>query len=210
MRRLLLIACSIFCLRAEIIDRLAITAGKQAITQLELDEELRVTAFLNRQPISRGLAARRAAADRLIEQLLVRREMELSHYPLPTPEEIDNYLTQVRSEFGAQSFNHALAQYALTEITVREHLALQLTTLRFIEYRFRPALGISDADIQSYYRHEVSTWRTTHTGTAPALETLRDSIRKTLIEQRTDQALDTWLTETRKQMNIVYVDKTLQ
>ncbi len=211
MRRLLLIACSIFCLRAEVIDRIAITAGKQVITELQLDEELRVTALLNHEPILRDLGARRTAANRLIEQLLVKREMELSHYPLPTAEETDNYLAQVRSEFGgATPFDQALATYALTEATLRDHLALQLTTLRFIEYRFRPGLGISDAEVQSYYQHEVSTWRTTHTGTPPAFESLRDSIRKTLIEQRTDEALDTWLTESRKQTNIIYLDKTLQ
>ncbi len=48
-----------------------------------MDEEVRVTAFLNREKVDLGAEARKQAADRLIEQALIKREMDLSHYPLP-------------------------------------------------------------------------------------------------------------------------------
>lgn len=211
MYRLLLILMLLPLLRAEIIDRIAIAVGQEVITELQLDEELRVTAFLNHQPIARGLDSRRAAADRLVTQLLVKREMELSHYPLPAAEDIDNYLEHVRTDFGAVSFDQALAACNLSESTLREHLALQLTTLRFIEFRFRPDIGVSEADIQNYYQREMTTWKANHPGAAPpALAASRESIRKALIDSRTDEVLNTWLEESRKQVNIVYLDKSLQ
>ncbi len=211
MHRLFLIACVVLSLRAEVIDRLAITVRHQAITELQLDEELRVTAFLNHQPVVRDLQARRAAAGRLIEQLLVAREMELSHYPPPDPQDVNDYFEGVRKGFdGPGAFENTLRQYDLTEPTLRDHLALQLTTLRFIQYRFRPDFAISDTDIQSYYEHEVAAWKASHAGPPPALDTSRESIRTALLEKRTDDALDAWLEETRKQANIVYVDKALQ
>ena len=150
MQRLLLIGCIVVMLaaglRAEIIDRLAITVRQQAITELQLDEELRVTAFLNHQTIVRDLAARRAAANRLIEQLLVAREMELSHYPLPPAQDVNDYFEQIRNGFDSPAvFDQALRADDLTESTLRDHLALQLTTLRFIEYRFRPDVATSDS-----------------------------------------------------------------
>ena len=92
MIRLFVVACSLLPLHAEIVDRIAITAGRQVITELQLDEELRVVAFLNHQPIARDANARRAAADRLIEQLLIKRDLDLSHYPPPSPADVDDFM----------------------------------------------------------------------------------------------------------------------
>lgn len=212
MYRLLLVPLLVLALRAEIIDRVAITVGQQVITELQVDEEIRVTAFLNREPVTRSLEARRAAADRLVEQFLVKREMELSHYPLPDAGDVNKYLERIRGNFGSPTiFEQALESYNLPEATLREHLNLQLTTLQFIELRFRPDVGVSDADIQNYYQREMMNWKSTHPGAAPpTLATLRESIRKTLIDERTDEVLNTWLEESRKQLNIVYLDKSLQ
>ena len=212
MIRLLLIAVLLSPLRGAIIDRIAITVGQQVITELQLDEEIRVTAFLNHKPVLRNLENRRAAADRLVEQLLVTREMELSHYPLPGAQDVDAYLDQVRADFGDHTqFEDALAAYSLPEETLKEHLALQLTTLRFIEFRFRPDISVSDADIENYYQRQITSWKANHPGAVPpSLAASRESIRKTLIEAHTDEVLNTWLEESRKQLSIVYVDKSLQ
>ena len=175
MLRVLPLLCLSLCLQAEIVDRLAITVGKQVITELQLDEEIRVTAFLNHQSLSRDPETRRAAADRLIAQLLIQAEIQLSRYPSPTPEDIDQYFEQIRTQFGsAQLLKAALGKYDLTESTLRAHLALQLTTLRFIEYRFRPDRGSSGSDGQ------------------------------------VDEALDAWLKESRRRVEIVYRDKSLE
>jgi hypothetical protein len=193
-------------LGATVIDRLVIAVEHQVITELQLDEELRVTAFLNKKTIVRDRNARRAAADRLIQQLLVKREMDMSHYPAPDADDVDRYLAQTREQFGNESqFEQMLASYDLTLATLNRHLALQLTTLRFIELRFRPDVDISDAEIQSYYQREVAH----KGGTQPTLEESKESIRKILIEERIDRALDAWMEENRKQVNIVYFDKTL-
>jgi hypothetical protein len=177
MRRVLLSACLLLPLRAEVLDRIAIVADRRVITELQIDEELRVTAFLNNQPVSHDSAARRAAAGHLIEQLLVEREMELSHYPLPDPAEVDQYVAQVQKALSNYTdFDAALRSYGLTPDILKQHLQLQLTTLRFIELRFRPDAGSSSAEI----------------------------------EHRTDEALDVWLGESRKQAKIVYLDRSLQ
>jgi hypothetical protein len=208
--RLFALAFVLPVLRAEIVERIAITVGRQVITELQIDEELRVTALLNDQPIARNIDARRAAADRLVEQLLVKHEMELSHYPLPDAEKIENYVQQVRSDFGTEEqFNQALKTYQLSENTLRDHLALQLTTLRFIELRFRPNESASEADIQNYYKREVTAWKANPPGGTPVPAPSTESIRKALIDARTDEILNTWLEESRKQANIIYLDKSL-
>lgn len=212
MTRLLAVACALLPLHAEIVDRIAITAGRQVITELQLDEELRVAAFLNHQPIARDANARRAAADRLIEQLLIKRDLDLSHYPPPSPAAVDEFVEQVRAAIpGSEDFDEMLRKYDLDQAVLREHLATQLTILQFIEFRFRPDLGVSPTDIENYYQGELARWKAEH-GSAkpPTLANSRESIRKALTEQRTDEALDAWLAESRKQVAIVYLDKTLE
>lgn len=212
MYRVLFFACLLLPLRAEVLDRIAIVAGRHVITELQIDEELRVTAFLNNQPVARDSTARRAAADHLIEQLLVEREMELSHYPLPDAADVDKYVARVRAALSNhKDFDGALRNYGLTPEILTQHLQLQLTTLQFIEFRFRPNLGISSSDIETYYQHQIAAWKAEHPGAPPpALADLKESIRKTLAEHRTDEALDAWLEESRKQANIVYLDHSLQ
>ena len=177
MHRALLFIPIAMLLYGGVVDRIAITVGRQVITELQLDEEMRVTAFLNHQPVTRDAPARRSAADRLVQQLLVKREMELSRYPLPDADDVNRYVEQVRSQLSdSASFDQALASYNLSENTLREHLALQLMMLRFIEFRFRPDAGGSKADMGA----------------------------------RTDDILNDWLEESRKQVHIVYLDKSLQ
>lgn len=182
MWKLLTAGCMALLLQAEIVDRLAIVVGRQSVTELQLDEELRVTAFLNNQPVSRTPEARRAAADRLVEQLLLEREMELSRYEQADPKQLSAYLAQLQAAAGGPArFEQALRDYNLSESALKEHLELQLEILRFVEYRFR-----SD------------------------VTTSKGNIRKKILDEQADEALAAWLEESRKQVNIVYVDKSLR
>ena len=199
-------ACLLLPLEAGIVDRLAVIVGQQTITQLQLDEEIRVTALLNHGPIMRDVETRRAAADRLVEQLLIRREMEQSRYPLPDEQDVNLYVEQIRRQNGGSTgFGKTLSTYELSESTLRQHLESQLVALRFVEYRFRPDAAISDEDIETAYRHKAED-----SNTKPTLEASREPIRAELTEARTDAALSAWLAERRRQVNIVYLDKSLQ
>lgn len=212
MRAFFLTLCFLSSLHAEVIDRLAVTVEREIITELQIDEEIRVTAFLNHQEVNRSLDARRAAADRLINQLLVKHEMELSHYPLPDAEDVNAYAARVRAAFEETSnFDQELGAYQLTNDTLREHLALQLAMLRFVEFRFRPDVTVSDKEIEASYEQKLAVWKGDHPGApAPSLASWRDSIRQSLLKTRTDEILNIWLEENRKQWNIVYLDKSLQ
>jgi len=119
MRFVVLVFVGLCALRGEIVDRIAITIDQRVITEAQLDEEIRVTAFLNQEPIRRDLDTRRNAADRLIEQELVRRDMDLSRYPMPTQSEIDTLLADTKQQIGADRFLTQLPQYELTEDILR-------------------------------------------------------------------------------------------
>jgi hypothetical protein len=209
--RYLLICLVALQLHSDLLDRLAITVGRQVITELQLDEEIRVTGFLNKEPILRDTKARRAAADRLVQQLLIRREMDVSRYPLPSDEEVNKFLAGVITQFGGnEPFAAALKSYQLTVDTLKTHLGLQLTTLRFIEYRFRPVVDVSNAEVENAYERDIQNWGATHSGPPPPLKDVRPNILKVLSGQHVDYALNEWLEEARKRVDIRYQDKDLE
>jgi hypothetical protein len=212
MRSALVALLFVGCGAAAIIDRIELLVGRHAITEIELEQEIRITSFFNSRAPDNSIAGRRAAAQRLLQQALLRREMELARFPQPEASTITQALGQIRSGFASeQEFSQALQSRGLTVDLLKEHLARQISSLQFIEYRFRPNLSISDADLNAAYREEVEHWLSGHKGAAaPSFEQLKPILLTRLLESRTDEALDRWLSETAQQVTILYVDETLE
>ncbi len=202
-----------FCLLlpAEIIDRIVITVGNQVITQSQIDDEIRVTAFLNREKLDLGVEARKEAAKRLIEQSLIKHELDLSRYPLPELSEANTSLDTVRARYSSGTeFQAALQANGITQDDLTRRLWWQLTVLRFIEYRFRPGIQIPASDVQAYYRRQVSEWEQKGTKPIPALEESRAQIEEILTQKRIDEALEQWIKDTQNQLTITCHDAALQ
>jgi hypothetical protein len=198
MRAFLALLGLTIALYGEIVDRIAIAIGNRTITELQVDEELRMTALLNHKPLIRDQKERRDAADRLVQQFLIRGEMRISRYPDPEPADVAAYRDQVAKDFGGvNELDQQIGQYGLDKATFMRHLEVQLAMLRFIDIRFSQQVSVSDADVQAFV----------HDGQS---QIDASSARRQLVERRTDEALAAWLEEARKQFNIVYLDKTLQ
>jgi len=203
-----LVSPKLFC---DIIDRIAVTVAKQVITESQIDDEIRVTAFLNREKSDLSAAARKEASARLIEQALIRREMDLSRYPLPELADAGEALQSIKAMYPSETaFEEALSSYRISIDDLTHRLWCQLTLLRFIDYRFRPGIQIPPADVQAYYRQQVSQWQAKGTHPIPTLEESRDKIEEILTQQRIDRDLDRWLTDTQKQVSISYLDPALR
>jgi peptidyl-prolyl cis-trans isomerase SurA len=196
---------------AEIIDRIAISAGKQVITEAQIDEEVRLNAFIDVAELKLGAAERKAAAGRLIEQALVKREMDLSRYPLPDLADADPALTGLKARYADDAkYRQELQAYGITEDSLKRRLWWQLTVLRFIDYRFRTGIQIPDAELQQYYQQQVVKWRQQGIAPIPSLEDARYQMQEILTQQRIDQALDAWLADARTQLVIRFHDEALQ
>ena len=195
----------------DIIDRIAISVGNQVITESQIDEEIRLTAFLNHDKPDFSPAERKRAAGRLIEQALVRRDIDLSHYPLPTESEVNALLEDTKARFASPAaYEQALQQDGISEEALKQRLAWQLTLLRFIDFRFRPGIQIPENEIEQYYSQELVKWKQQGIQPVPAIQEARAKIEEILTEHRIDQALDAWMGETRKQVAINYLDEALK
>ncbi|HLM98145.1 MAG TPA: hypothetical protein VK335_02620 [Bryobacteraceae bacterium] len=205
----LLIAAS----RAEIIDRIAVTLDNQVITSSEVTLEIRLTAFLNGDPLDFSPGARQKAAGRLIEQKLIRREIQIGRYTAPSPEEVEPMLKEIQGQrfHSTEEYRQALTNYGVSEDELKAHLLWQLTLLRFIDIRFRPGVQVTDAEIQSYFDgHQATLQPQPGTSKRLSLDDLRSQIRKTLTEQGADKRLDAWLAEARKRTRIEFHKEALQ
>jgi len=205
----LLIAAS----RAEIIDRIAVTLDNQVITSSEVTLEIRLTAFLNGDPLDFSPGARQKAAGRLIEQKLIRREIQIGRYTAPSPEEVEPMLKEIQGQrfHSTEEYRQALTTYGVSEDELKAHLLWQLTLLRFIDIRFRPGVQVTDAEIQSYFDgHQATLQPQPGTSKRLSLDDLRSQIRKTLTEQGADKRLDAWLAEARKRTRIEFHKEAFQ
>jgi hypothetical protein len=133
-----LMACSLCA--SGVIDRVAIVIGKTVITESELIDDLRLTEFINGQPLDLGPLARRDAAEHLVDQELIRREMQDGGFTPPTAAQEDELLRKFRQEHYASSaaYRAALQKYGVTEEQLKQRLLWQLTAIQFTDLRFRP------------------------------------------------------------------------
>ena len=193
---------------AEIIDRIAVTVGRQVITVSQIETEVRVTAFLGGQKPAVTDALRREAAARLVDQMLVRREVELTRFPVPNPDEAKPLLEQARAIYN-QGYSKALLDAGLNEEDVAQHLLWQLTLMRFVQYRFQPGISIVDSDIREAYNEESAKLRQKGSPTPP-FEAMRKDLEAILTQRYVDKALERWLLEQREQVQVVIKVKELE
>jgi len=138
---LLILTLQIAAAAQGVIDRVAVVVGNQVITDTEVRTELRLTQFFNGQPVDLSAVARRQAAERLVDQHLIKGEMQTGGYQVPSGSEADTLLRQFRQQnYPSDAAYHAVLQkYGLTEEDVKRHLLWQVAALRFAEQRFRMA-----------------------------------------------------------------------
>lgn len=213
-------ACLIACFAmiapsfAVILDRAAITVGTKVITESEIVRRIRLTAFQNGVPPDFSTASRREAAQRLIDLKLVEREMDLGHYERTSPERAGELLaafTADRYGSGAEALRLALTGMDLNPADLQAEFAEQADLLSFTSLRFRPAVEVSDAEIEEYFRNHIQSAKALDAAGNPVtLADARARIEQILTNERADLALDAWLRDQRERTRIAYLEKELQ
>src|SRR6185436_18498972 len=98
-----------------------------------------------------------------------------------------------------------LRRHAISENELRAHLQRQLTTLRFLELRFRPGIQVTDEEIAAYFAERLTPeLKKTHPGVEFSLNDYREEVEQALIGERVDKASDAWLKEARDHTRIEF------
>jgi hypothetical protein len=198
--------------RAGIVDRIAVSVGNRVITETDLDREIRITALLNNEKPDFGPAQKRQAAERMVDQTLVRSELEASRYLPPSAADTEAALREEKARFGDDAaYRRALAAYGVGEDDLKARLTWQLTLVRFIDVRFRPGIQIGDEEIRKYFDERVRAGLIeAHPGQTPAMDDYHAGIEQTLIGRTADQQVEQWLKEARRRTHIQYHDEVFR
>lgn len=197
---------------AEIIDRIAVSVGSRVITETDLDREIRITAFINSAKPDFSPASKRNTAERMVDQTLVRNELEASRYPPPTAAETEAALQDEKARFGDEAeYRRKLAQYGISEDDLKARLTWQLMLVRFLDVRFRPGIQIGDEEIRNYFdEHMRAGLVRAHPGQKPLIDDYRAGIEQKLIGQAADAQVEQWLKEGRRRARIQYHEEVFQ
>jgi hypothetical protein len=197
---------------AAIIDRIAVVVDKHVIKTSDIERDLRSTQFLNRDRLDLSADAKRKSAERLIDQSVIREEMERGAYSHASGADVEGMWKKLLAErFGgsAARLREELAKYGLTEDQLRTQLQWQLDVLKFIDQRFRPGVLVTDDEVKSYHDQHAAELKqqfpqvTTYAGMEPKL-------RASLEGERLNRNFDQWIADARKRARIEYRQGALQ
>ena len=188
---------------AVIVDRIAVIVGKRVVKASDVERDLRVTHLLNNEPLDLSAGTRRKAAERLIDQELVRQEIMNGGYSDPSEQDVTTFLEQLtRDRFNGSEagFREAMTRYGLSEEQLKRHLLWQLTVLRFIDERFRPGVLVTDQDVSAYYQAHP----------AERQKLSEAQVREILEGDRVNQIFEEWLAQARRRSRIEYREPSLR
>lgn len=200
-------------LRSEVIDRIAVSVGNRVITASDLDREIRVTAFLNGKRPDFSPAAKRETAERMVEQELIRRDLDNSRYPSATLEDVQPALDKFKAVFyrSTADYERALAAAGIASQDLIDVLIWQRNLLEFTDARFRPGVQLTEQEIQEYFDKNIKPRaEAAQPGGTVELENYRASIEETLVGARVDREIDDWLKRARERAQIVFHDEAFQ
>jgi peptidyl-prolyl cis-trans isomerase SurA len=199
---------------AVMIDRIAVVVGKHVVKTSDIDRDLRITAFLNREPlvININKETKRKAAERLIDQSIIRDEIASGGYQRATDGDGMAMLAQIRqNQYGGSEtrLRQGLNQYGITEDELQSQLLWQLTVLRFIDDRFRPGVQVTDEEMREYYDQHVAELKREYPK-ANSFDALKAKIQNSIEGERINQQFEMWLDNARKRARIEYREAAFQ
>lgn len=199
---LLLVAASA---GAQVLDRTIAVVNHKLVTWSELDAEMRFEALENHRPLAELTEAdRRAAFERLVQQRIVREQMQ--NVVPATDSECTALLAEMRSNWSAGQDDAAwaavLKRYGLSADEVRQMVGGQIEVLRFIEDRMRPLARVNRKEVEDYYHLTLAPQVAAKGGKLESYEELAPKIQELLSEQKMSDETEKWLKQLREQANV--------
>jgi hypothetical protein len=195
-----------------IVDRMAVIVGKHVIKASDIERDVRLTEFLNREQLKIDSGEKHRSAERLIDQEIIRQELLSSGFRRPADTNaaaLEAQLCQERFGGSQPRLREALGRYGLIEDQLRDQFVWQLTVLNFIEQRFRAGTLVTDEDLRSYYDQHLAELRRQYPQDN-SFKALEPKLRASLEGERVNQNFTQWLEQSRKQYHIEYKQEAFQ
>jgi len=187
--------------QAEVVDRTIAVVNNHLVTWSDLDEQMRFEALENERALNElGEVQRREAFEHLVQYTILRDQMQGT--APATSQEVEARIADVRAgwhvEKDAAKWSSTLTRYGLSEVELRELVTNQIEILKFMEFRVRPLVRISRAEVDEYYTSTLVP----QGQTPEPLEAMTPKIRELLAEQKMNRELEKWLENLRTQSQV--------
>lgn len=152
----------------------------------------------------------------LIDQrLLLQEAAKLPSTRVSTEEvqdEIQKLAAQMNPPDDTTRFSRRLDLVGLTSDRLVRIVRNRLRILKFVDFRFRSFVVVTEPEIQSYFDAEVKPEypNATQAELEAALKAQHDTIERLLVEEKINNAIDVYLDEARARAEIVRLDEPPQ
>jgi hypothetical protein len=203
----LLTFCSV-CAAQQVIDKMVATVNGGVRTELITYSDLMWQLALQPDtPLDNPRSDQlNSALHLLIDQRLILQEAAKLPTIVPTPTEIADARAELARHFASEPvFRERLQRVGLTSEKLDEIIDQRLRMEKYLDFRFRNFVVISQKEIADYYRDVfVPRFRARNPGRiVPQLEQARDEIEKTMMESKIESDTDAFLDTLRERAEIV-------
>ena len=215
-RVLFLLACSLLasssqCLAQEVVDKMVATVNAGARTELITYSDLLWQLALQPNTVLDNPSSQELnrALRLLIDQRLILQEAEKLPTIAPAQKEVSDARDELARNFPSQvEFQQRLQRVGMTSEKLDEIIEQRLKMEKYLDFRFRNFVVISQKEIADYYRDVyVPRYQTRAPGRiVPSLEQARSEIEKTLMEAKIESDTDAFLDTARERAEIVMLN----
>lgn len=208
---LLVLVISTQCAAQQVVDKMVATVNAGVKTDLITYSDLLWQLSLQPgtvldNPTSADL---NRALRLLIDQRLILQEAEKLPTIVPTQKEVSDARDELARNFASvPEFQRRLERVGLTSEKLDEIVEQRLKIEKYLDFRFRNFVVISQKEIADYYRDTyVPRFQARNPGRiVPTLEQSRDEIERTLVEAKIESDTDAFLDNARERAEIVMLN----
>ena len=208
---LVIMVCPGFCAAQQVVDKMVATVNAGVKTDLITYSDLLWQLALQPRtvldnPTSEDL---NRVLRLVIDQRLILQEAEKLPSIVPTQKEISDARQELARNFSSgPEFQNRLQRVGLTSEKLDEIIEQRLKMEKYLDFRFRNFVVISQKEIADYYRDTyVPRFQARSPGRiVPTLEQSRDEIERTLVEAKIESDTDAFLDTARERAEIVMLN----
>jgi peptidyl-prolyl cis-trans isomerase SurA len=200
---------------AVVLDHVVAVINGSVILQSDVNEEMSY-AVLQPFSIDSTRNTPQRALQRLIDRDLILQQMQTAQTVTPpTPEEVQDRLTQLRAVIPECAHYHCvtdagwrdfLSAKGLTEKEVQTHWRQRMLILAFIQSRFGSGVRITPAEISDYYTKTLVPQFSGKPVKAPPLSDVSSRVEEILLQQRVSSLLLEWLQSLKSEGSVSILD----
>ena len=203
--------CAPVCSAQQVVDKMVATVNAGVRTDLITYSDLLWQLALQPHTVLDNPSSQdlNNALRLLIDQRLILQEAEKIPTIVPKQKEISDARDELARNFASPlEFQQRLQRVGLTSEKLDEIIEQRLKMEKYLDFRFRNFVVISQKEIADYYR-DVYTPRVKARlpgRIVPPLEQVRDEIEKTLMEAKIESDTDTFLDTARERAEVVMLN----